>query len=299
MTTDTLTQWLCSLSPEHGPRVVAAIESVPFRAVYSDQADPSDARILGAEWSVRAHQGGVDRARIMVAVDTSRCPPGVLSSALQSVGDTPKPLGVLAENLLIQRHDLDLLLGFDLSESVPRSKLYVLQPANRPITGFSGLCEDILSIAGVHTSWTHEQMKMAEQVPAFLALDLRANAQTNGKLYFSFDRVKDADALLSALQAEPLRERLNTIERHLSDNTHGRLVVTTRGCGTDTVDVTLHAHLQTLPELSPVLDDAWANLQVQAQQMGNRVLHPSYASWMWGPRPAESLYYTFRPPRDE
>lgn len=296
MSTDPLTEWLCTLSPEHGPQVAAAIDKVPLRTVYSDQSDPSDARIHGAEWSVRAHQDGVDRARVMVATDTSRCPPGVLDGALQSVGDTPKPLRVLAENLLQRRHDLDILLGFDLGEDPPRSKLYVLQPAGGPVAGFSGLCEDILSIAGVHPSWTHEQMKLAEQVPAFLALDLRADAQTNGKLYFSFDRVNDADALLLALQAEPLRERLSAIERHLSDNPHGRLVVTTRGCGSDTVDVTLHAHLRTLPELSPALDEAWTDLRAQARRMGNRTLYPSYASWMEGPRSAESLYYTFRPP---
>ena len=299
MSTDPLSEWLCMLSPEHGAKVAAAIDKVPLRTVYTDQSDPSDARILGAEWSVRAHQDGVDRARVMVAVDTSRCPPGVLGAALKSVGDTPKQLRVLAENLLQRRHDLDLLLGFDLGETTPRAKLYVLQPGGRPIAGFSGLCEDILSIAGVHPSWTHEQMKLAEQVPAFLALDLRADAQTNGKLYFSFDRVADADAVLSSLQAEPLRERLSSIESHVSDNPHGRLVVTTRGCESETVDVTLHAHLQTLPELSPALNEAWASLRTQAQEMKNHTLYPSYASWMWGPRPSESLYYTFRPPKTE
>jgi hypothetical protein len=294
--TDPLTEWLCTLSPEHGPQVAAAIEKVPVRTVYTDKSDPSDARLYGAEWSVRAHQGGIDRARVMVATDTGRCPRGVIDAALQSVGNTPKPLRVLAENLLVRRKDLDLLLGFDLSETSPRTKLYVLQPAGRSVAGFSGLCEDILSIAGVHPSWTHEQMKLAEQVPTFLALDLRADAQTSGKLYFSFDRVDDADALLCSLKAEPLRERLSALERHISDNPHGRLVVTTRGCGPDTVDVTLHAHLKTLPELSPALNQAWMGLQAQAQQMGSRVLYPSYASWMWGPQPAESLYYSFRPP---
>jgi hypothetical protein len=296
VSTDPLTEWLSTLSPEHGSKVAAAIDKVPLRTVYADQSGPSDARILGAEWSVRAHQGGIDRARVMVATDTTRCPRGVIAAALQSVGNTSKPLRVLAENLLVRRKDLDLLLGFDLGEASPRAKLYVLQPAGRSIAGFSGLCEDILSIAGVHPSWTHEQMKLAEQVPAFLALDLRADAQTNGKLYFSFDRVDDADALLCSLKAESLRERLSAIEHHISDNPHGRLVVTTRGCGPDTVDITLHAHLKMLPELSPALDEAWRGLQAQAQQMGNRALYPSYASWMWGPQPAESLYYSFRPP---
>jgi len=287
------------LSPEHGAKVASAIDKVPLRTVYTDKSDPSDARILGAEWSIRAHQEGVDRARVMVATDTRRCPPGVLDAALQSVGDTPKPLRVLAENLLRRRRDLDLLLGFDLGEATPRSKLYVLQPAGSPVQGFSGLCEDILSIAGVDPGWTHEQMKLAERVPAFLALDLKADAQTTAKLYFSFDRMSDGDALLAALNAEPLRERLHAINANLSDNPHGRLVVTTRGRGSETVDVTLHAHLKDLPQLAPALDEAWESLKTQAQHRGGHTLFPSYTSWVWGPRPSESLYYTFRPLKPE
>lgn len=296
MSADPLTEWLCALSPAHGAHVAAAIAKVPLRTVYADKADPADARILGAEWSVRVHHGGVDRARVMVATDTSRCPPGVIDAALRSVGDTPRPMRDLAEDLLARRKDLDLLLGFDLGELSPRAKLYVLQPAGRSVSGFSGLCEDILSLAGVHPSWSQEQIRLANRAPAFMALDLRADAQTNGKLYFSFDRVADTDALLSSLKAESLRHPLSAVERHLSDNPHGRLVVTARGCGPDTVDVTLHAHLETLPVLSPDLHQAFSSLRAQAQQMGSRDLFPSYASWLWGPRPAQSLYYSFRPP---
>jgi len=232
----------------------------------------------------------------MVATETEDCAPGTLTAALQSIGETSGALSELAEQLQARRRDLDLLLGFDLSESNPRSKLYVLRPAGFPVPGFAQLCEQILSTAGVETDWTRDQLARAGSPPAFLAVDLRTAGSNSGKLYFSFNEVAEADALLRDLGCEPLRERLSRIAPHVSDNPNGRLVITTRARHSKTTDITLHAHLQSLPVLHPALQEAWRSLQTRAAQMGGRALYPSYASWLWGERPSESLYYTFCAP---
>lgn len=293
MTADPLTSWLKLIAPHNGHDVAEAIERLPLRPVYSDLNDGGDPRPFCAEWSLRSGASGIDTARVMVAVDTQQCKRGLLNQTLESLSGTPERLRSLAEALLADRPDLDLLLGFALAEATPRAKLYVLRPTLRPIAGFEQLSADILRLAGVDPNWTREQIEMADQAPAFFALDLRADGSSSGKLYFSFDHESKVESLLERLGAEPLCQKLHQITGHVSDNPNGRLVVTTRASSASTLDVTLHAHLQALPSLSPALEVAWANLKQRAQDHRLRPLKYSYASWLHGPSPAESLYYTF------
>ncbi len=295
MTTDPLTAWMNVIAPDTGSAVARTLETLPLRRVYESLEDGDEHRSFCAEWSVRATSGGIDRARVMVPANTERCRPGQLLDALQSLKGTSAPMSALAEQLLNDRPDLDLLLGFALAEVPARAKLYVLRPAGRPIHAFAGLCRDVLSSAGIHPEWTRTQIALAERVPAFFALDLRTDGSSCGKLYFSFDHAVEVDAMLERLNAHSLRDTLQRIHSHVSNNPTGRLVVTTRASSNETIDVTLHAHLRSLPELSPALQSAWSDLQATAVEQGMRPLKFSYASWMQGPRPAESLYYTFGP----
>ncbi len=283
------------IAPKTGAEVAQAIEQIPLREVYSERTGETDNRPFCAEWSIRISEERVDMARMMVATKTERCSPGQLSAALGTLKGTSERIRALAEALLKGRPDLDLLLGFALAETIPRAKLYVLRPAGRPIGDFSQLSEDILGMAGVPPQWTRNQIEMAKQCPAFLALDLRNDGSSTGKLYFSFDEESQVDRYLYGLNARDLRKKLTQVQTHISDNPTGRLVVTPRAEGDQTVDVTLHAHLNTLPVLHPALDQAWSRLKMQAQQNGLLPLHYSYASWLSGPTPSESLYYTFSP----
>ncbi len=295
MTTDPISAWMHLMAPETGSTVARAIESLPLRRVYETLEDGDEHRSFCAEWSVRATPEGIDRARVMVPANTDRCRPGQLKNALQSLEGTSEQMSALAEQLLRDRPDLDLLLGFALAEVPARAKLYILRPRGRPVEAFSDLCGDVLAAVGIDTSWTRTQIALAEQVPAFFALDLRADGSSSGKLYFSFDDEKGVDAILERLNADSLRDTLKRIQGHVSNNPNGRLVVTTRASASETIDVTLHAHLHSLPELNPALHSAWVELQNLAIDRNMRPLRYSYASWMQGPRPAESLYYTFGP----
>jgi hypothetical protein len=295
VTTDPLTAWMNIIAPDSGSAVARALETLPLQRAYESLEDGDEHRSFCAEWSVRATAGGIDRARVMVPADTDQCQPGQLMNALQSLKGTSEKMSALAEQLLRDRPDLDLLLGFALAEVPARAKLYILQPRGRPVEAFTDLCRDVLATAGIDTTWTYSQVALAEQVPAFFALDLRADGASSGKLYFSFDEETKVDALLERLNADSLRDTLQRIHGNVSDNPNGRLVVTTRASASETVDVTLHAHLHSLPALNPALQSAWADLQNLAIDRNMRPLKYSYASWMQGPCPAESLYYTFGP----
>lgn len=293
MTADPITTWLESIAPENGHDVAKAIERLPLLPVYSHLKEGGQGRPHCAEWSIRSDSNGIDTARVMVAIDTERCAPGLLNSALESLSGTPKRLCSMAEDLLADRPELDLLLGFALAEPTPRAKLYVLRPTFQHIAGFDQLSEDILRLAGVDPTWTRTQTEMAGQAPDFFAVDLRTDGSSCGKLYFSFDHENEVDRLLERQGAEPLRDKLRQITDHISDNPNGRLVVTTRTSKATTMDITLHAHLTSLPPMGSAIETAWMELQQRAADHEMKTLTHSYASWLHGPNPSERLYYTF------
>ena len=295
MTTDPITAWLNVIAPETGASVAAAIEGLPLRPVYPIPAQENE-RPYCAEWSIRSSERGIDIARLMVSVNSDPCQPGQLNATLNTIGGTSRIIRDVAEQLVSVRTDLDLLLGFALGESSPRAKLYVLCPAGQSIDDFADLSCDILAAAGISPDWANQQVELAQQTPAFFAIDLCSNGSASGKLYFSFSQTADADDLLRRLDATPLRETLDRVHPHISNNPTGRLVVTTRAEAGETTDITLHTHLADLPTLNPALMTAWERLQHTAARHGLPPLHWSYASWLWGPRPSESLYYTFVPP---
>lgn len=295
MTTDPITAWLNVIAPESGPSVAAAIEGLPLRPVYPIPAQENE-RPYCAEWSIRSSEQGVDIARVMVSVNSDPCQPGQLNATLNTIGGTSPTIRNVAEQLVSDRTDLDLLLGFALGETSPRAKLYVLCPAGQSIDDFVELSCGILAAAGIDPNWAKQQVDLAHQTPAFFAIDLCSNGTSNGKLYFSFSQTTDADNMLRRLDAAPLRKTLERVHPHVSDNPTGRLVVTARATADQTTDITLHTHLSSLPTLNPALMTTWERLQHTAANHGLPPLQWSYASWLWGPRPSESLYYTFAPP---
>ncbi len=296
---DPLRTWLSVVAPG-ADDAAEALRTIPVRPVYEEPAPDTRSalrRWWGAEWSVRVglDSGAIDTARVMVPVDTPRVAPSGLSQALSSLAPASPPrLRRLADLLRRDRPDLDLLLGLDLGAAVARGKLYVMRPAGRPVADFADVCRAVLSQARVDAGWTSARLDEAGRHPAFLALDLRDDGAAAGKLYLSCDTVAEADRLLAVADRPRLRARLRAVTGHLGDHRIGRLVVTVRGRGAETVDVTLHAHLHGLPALDPRTTAAFASLSAEASARG-LVLRPSYASWLDGPHPAESLYYVTRP----
>lgn len=293
-----IASWLDHLAPTHGARVGEAFGALPLRPVYDVPPDLTDVdrHLQGAEWSLRVGPAGVvDRARVMVAVDAPRATEGALQRALAALGPgIARGARVLAERLRRERPDLDLLLGADLGRA-PRAKLYVLRPAGRPVDGFADLARAVLGAHGVAPGWTADVLDRAGRDPAFFALDLHADGRTGGKLYLSATDRDDADVLLAALDRQSLRERLRCLGDVDADHAVGRFVVTPRARGTQTVDVTLHAHLGRDPPLSRPLSAAWQAVQDDARRVLGRTLRASYVSWLDGPTPSESLYYRVSP----
>lgn len=300
MTPDPLAAWWRVLHPDGPALAIPTPASLPTRPVYEDPPPdtlPSAQRLFHAEWSLRHHLSSaqVDRARVMLPVHTAQASPGSLGAWLRALApQAPPALPRLADRLHRDRPDLDLLVGVDFGGDSPRAKLYVLRPAGRPVANFRALSVDLLKTAQVHPDWTQRQIDAADRDPAFLALDLRADGGAAGKLYFAHSDPDDAHRTLRRLGRDRLCSTLDTLSPALAHNPTGTLVVTPRGAGSDTRDVTLHAHLGQLPALSEPLAHAVHALAAQARERG-WTLRPSFASWLDGPQPAQSAYYVIRP----
>jgi hypothetical protein len=291
-----LARWLEVLSPGSGHLVGGAFEDLTIMPVYRVPPDCAPSRegatLQCAEFSLRAHAGGVDRARLMVALWAPWVRAGGVAAALERLA----PLAdraVLAgiEAVRADHPELDLLIGVEAAGERVRGKLYVMRPTPDVAVDFDEIAVRVLGLTGVSASWVRRCIGELGRSPAFVASDLLGARESAGKLYFGFDGPEEAREHLVRLGSPWLTERLDEVVRAVSDNPVNRLVLTLRGRGDRTVDLTLHAHTRDLPALGPELMAAWSSLGVRARELLGRPLTPSYVSWLDGEKRAESLYY--------
>jgi hypothetical protein len=290
-----LARWLELLAPGAGDFVRGPFEALTLMPVY--RVPPGCAPTVEgatfqcAEFSLRACGGEVDQARMMAALWAPWVRPGGVAAALQRLAPdaTPDLLAAL-EQLRADHPQLDLLVGMDAGGAV-RGKLYVMRATPDDPIDLGVIAERALALVGVAPSWVRRSLDEMVVEPAFFALDLCGERTSGGKLYFAFERAGVVRAHLERLGADWLVERLDAVVQQVSDNPVGRWVITLRGRGDRTVDVTLHAHLARLPPLSGPVERAWERLRSLARAELGRELTPSYVSWMQAEQRVESLYY--------
>jgi hypothetical protein len=281
-----LRQWLDTLSPGLGSAMGPAFDELSVMPVYRlpPECAPSrdGAYFRCAEFSIRSDAQGVQRGRMMVALWAPWSSSERIVRALCSV--EPGYSSELLDRVRWAHEtypDLDFLLGLaaDAKGGV-RGKVYVMRPSHTDLPAFDEIATDLLAAAGVSRDWTASAIETVGRGPMFFALDLLPDGRAGGKLYFGFEDPTPVAGLLEQLQRPWLRAQLDEVARNVSSNPVGRMVLTLRARGAETSDVTLHAHLASLPTVTPALQSAWEDTEALAGEVLGRPLDLSYVSWL-------------------
>jgi hypothetical protein len=224
----------------------------------------------GLEFSVRQRGTELDASRVAITLNIDRLHRDDVANTMAWI-DPSLPLGParFVDSLVSLHSDLDVVIGATRREWDWLGKVYLLAGSRSPEQAWPQL-HGFLKSCGMSPNW-QDRVVDAWGLPTMVAADLVGGHPLTAKMYFRVEG--DAPGGLG-------------VNARLPDATEW--VVSVRGDGNDTVDVTLHARIDF--DVEPWLPKELAEVLQRWQAVTNIV--PTHLSWMGS---ATTLYYQVRP----